>query len=123
MPSHIAIFFSFITTIAAITASVVVGICENGTASLPRFYFSRFQKFLSVGFGVVKLHIRFAKLAVFLFQLCLCLLREEEERKGIVDQFLDGVLQFVDWFLFGVPRRTTKKEVLSLFLFITWCLS
>jgi hypothetical protein len=38
---------------------VVVETYENGIVSLPGFYFCSFQKFLSVGFRVVQLHLGF----------------------------------------------------------------
>uniref|UniRef100_I1PDA4 Uncharacterized protein n=1 Tax=Oryza glaberrima TaxID=4538 RepID=I1PDA4_ORYGL len=58
--------------------SVVVGTYENGIGSLPRFYFCSFQKFLSVSFGVLELHLEFANSFVCLFWPCLCRAREEE---------------------------------------------
>ncbi len=71
---------------------VVVGIFENGTASLPVFYFFSFQKFLSVSFGV-------AFWVSFVWSPCACgdsvvLLRV---RKLRVEIRLDWLV----WFLFS----------------------
>lgn len=72
--------------------SVVVGTYENGIGSLPRFYFCSFQKFLSVSFGVLELHLEFADPCVCLFWPCLCRAREEE---GELPYLILEVVKFV----------------------------
>ncbi len=76
--------------------SVVVRSYENGIGSLPRFYFCSFQKFLSVCFGVVELHLGFRSCGCALCCALVSVAREEEdplrarkEKERITDRFLE----------------------------------